>query len=82
MAALTDVQSMIRDQAKTWVKEESPIEKFRQMRDSQADLRFIPETWSGIIEMGWTGIIIPEQYGGSGLGYLTFGLVLEEMGGT
>ena len=78
MAALNDVQSMIRDQAKTWVKEESPIEKFRQMRDSQAELRFIPETWSGIIEMGWTGIIVPEKYGGSGLGYLTFGLVLEE----
>ena len=80
MAALNDVQSMIRDQAKTWVKEESPIEKFRQMRDSHADLRFIPETWSGIIEMGWTGIIVPEKYGGSGLGYLTFGLVLEEIG--
>ena len=80
MAALNEVQSMIRDQAKAWVKEESPIEKFREMRDSQADMKFIPETWSGIIEMGWTGIIVPEEYGGSGLGYLTFGLVLEELG--
>jgi alkylation response protein AidB-like acyl-CoA dehydrogenase len=32
--------------------------------------------------MGWTGIIIPEEFGGSGLGYLTLGLVLEEMGRT
>ncbi|MBA58038.1 MAG: acyl-CoA dehydrogenase [Gammaproteobacteria bacterium] len=80
MAALTEVQSMIRDQAKTWIREESPVEKFRQMRDSGSDLRYVPETWSGMIEMGWPGIIIPEQYGGSGLGYLTFGLVLEEIG--
>ena len=80
MAALNEVQSMIRDQAKAWVKEESPIEKFREMRDSQADMKFIPETWAGIIEMGWTGIIVPEEYGGSGLGYQTFGLVLEELG--
>ena len=80
MAALNEVQSMIRDQAKVWVKEESPIEKFREMRDSQADMKFIPETWAGIIEMGWTGIIVPEEYGGSGLGYQTFGLVLEELG--
>ena len=72
MAALTEVQSMIRDQAKTWIREESPVEKFRQMRDSGSDLRYVPETWSGMIEMGWPGIIIPEQYGGSGLGYLTF----------
>ena len=68
MAALNEVQSMIRDhKLKAWVKEESPIEKFREMRDSQADMKFIPETWSGIIEMGWTGIIVPEEYGGSGL---------------
>ena len=30
--------------------------------------------------MGWTGILVPEQYGGSDLGYLTFGVVLEELG--
>jgi len=33
-----------------------------------------------MVEMGWTGILVPEQYGGSDLGYLTFGVVLEELG--
>ena len=30
--------------------------------------------------MGWTGIIVPEEYGGSNLGHLTFGVILEETG--
>ena len=33
-----------------------------------------------MVSLGWPGIIVPEQYGGSGLGYQTFGLVLEELG--
>lgn len=80
MAALTEEQSMIRDQAKSWVNEQFPVSKFREMRDSGIETRFIPETWNGMVEMGWTGIIVPEQYGGSDLGYLTFGVVLEEVG--
>lgn len=80
MAALTEEQSMIRDQAKSWVNEQSPVRKFREMRDSGIEQAFLPETWTAMIDMGLTGIIIPEQYGGSDLGYLTFGLVLEETG--
>ena len=80
MAALTEEQSMIRDQAKAWVAERSPVRKFREMRDSKVEQAFLPETWNAMIEMGWPGIIIPEQYGGSNLGYLTFGVVLEEAG--
>lgn len=80
MAALTEEQTMIRDQAKSWVSEQFPVQKFREMRDKNTENNFLPETWSGMIEMGWTGIIVPEQYGGSGLGYLTFGVVLEEVG--
>lgn len=80
MAALTEEQSMIRDQAKSWVTEQSPVASFRKMRDSGVEKRFMPETWSAMIDMGWTGIIVPEAYGGSELGYLTFGVVLEESG--
>ncbi len=80
MAALSEEQSMIRDQAKAWVTEQFPVQKFREMRDSGEPRQFLPDTWSGMVELGWTGIVIPEQYGGSGLGYLTFGLVLEETG--
>lgn len=80
MAALNEEQTMIRDQAKSWVAEQAPVRNFREVRDSGAELAFAPKTWQGMVDMGWTGIIIPEEFGGSDLGYLTFGLVLEETG--
>ena len=80
MAALTSEQTLMRDQAKSWASKQAPVDKFRAMRDSGIEQRFDPQTWSEIIEMGWTGILIPEEYGGSDLDYLTFGLVLEELG--
>ena len=80
MAALTEEQSMLKDQAKSWVNEQSPVLSFRQMRDSGVETAFTAENWQAMVDMGWTGIIIPEEYGGSDLGYLTFGVVLEEMG--
>jgi alkylation response protein AidB-like acyl-CoA dehydrogenase len=80
MAVLTEEQTMIKDQAKAWVTEQAPVKKFRSMRDSGAPLGYAPETWKEIVELGWTGIVIPESYGGSGLGYLAAGLVLEEAG--
>jgi alkylation response protein AidB-like acyl-CoA dehydrogenase len=38
--------------------------------------------WNEMAEMGWAGVIIPEEYGGSNFGYLSLGLVLEELGRT
>jgi alkylation response protein AidB-like acyl-CoA dehydrogenase len=80
MAALTEEQTMIKDQAKAWATEQAPVLKFRAMRDSGAPLRFTSATWNAMVEMGWTGILVPEEYGGSDLGLLTFGVVLEELG--
>lgn len=80
MAALTEEQTMIKDQAKAWATEQAPVLKFREMRDSGSPLRFTPATWEAMVEMGWTGILVPEEYGGSDLGLLTFGVVLEELG--
>ncbi|MFT7243436.1 MAG: alkylation response protein AidB-like acyl-CoA dehydrogenase [Candidatus Azotimanducaceae bacterium] len=80
MAALNEEQTMIREQAKSWVSEQAPVRKFREVRDSGNELAFAAPTWQSMVEMGWTGIIIPEEYGGSDLGFLTFGLILEETG--
>jgi alkylation response protein AidB-like acyl-CoA dehydrogenase len=52
------------------------------MRDSGNEDGFDRAAWAEMAAMGWAGIIIPEEYGGSGLGYLTLGLVLEEAGRT
>jgi alkylation response protein AidB-like acyl-CoA dehydrogenase len=82
MAVLTEEQSMLRDAARTWTQEKSPVSAFRKMRDSGAPLGYDPAAFAEMAEMGWTGVIIPEEYGGSDFGYLSLGLVLEETGRT
>jgi len=80
MAALTEEQTMIRDQARAWATGEAPVQSFRALRDAGRLERFSPALWRAMVDMGWTGILVPELYGGSGLGLLTFGLVLQETG--
>lgn len=82
MAVLTEEQSMLRDAAKSWVQEKSPVTAFRKMRDSGAPLGYDTAAWNEMAEMGWAGVIIPEEYGGSSFGYLSLGLILEETGRT
>ncbi|MEM7218820.1 MAG: acyl-CoA dehydrogenase family protein [Pseudomonadota bacterium] len=79
MAALTEEQTLIRDQAKSWATEQAPVAKFRELRNAGSG-GFDASTWESMVELGWTGILVPEAHGGSDLGYLTFGLILEELG--
>jgi alkylation response protein AidB-like acyl-CoA dehydrogenase len=82
MAVLTEEQTMLQDQARSWTREEAPVEKFREMRDSGTEKGFAEATWAEMAAMGWAGILIPESLGGSDMDYATFGIVLEETGRT
>ena len=82
MAVLTEEQSMLRDAARTWTQEKSPVTAFRKVRDSKAELGFDAAVWSEMGEMGWAGVVVPEAYGGSEFGYVGLGLILEETGRT
>ena len=82
MAVLNEEQSMLRDAAKSWTQEKSPVTAFRKMRDSGVDIGYDAKAWNEMAEMGWAGVIIPEEYGGSAFGYLSIGLILEELGRT
>ncbi|HYD45306.1 MAG TPA: acyl-CoA dehydrogenase family protein [Phenylobacterium sp.] len=82
MAVLNEEQSMLKDAAKSWAQEKSPVTAFRKMRDSGVELGYDADAWNEMAEMGWAGVIIPEAYGGSEFGYLSLGLILEELGRT
>ncbi len=82
MAVLTEEQSMLRDAAKAWTQEKSPVSAFRKVRDAGLPLGYDPAAFAEMAEMGWTGVIIPEEFGGSNFGYLGLGLILEETGRT
>jgi alkylation response protein AidB-like acyl-CoA dehydrogenase len=80
MAALTEEQALLKEQAKSWARDEAPVAKFREMRDSGNEQGFDKAVWAAIGEMGWNGIVVPEEYGGVDMGFLTFGVVAEELG--
>lgn len=80
MAVLTEEQTLLKDQAQAWVREEANVTHFRAMRDSGSSAGFDADTWRQMVELGWTGILVPEEFGGSGMDYQTFGVVLEELG--
>ena len=82
MAVLTEEQSMLRDSAREWVRERAPVSAFRKLRDAGGEAGFDPAMFAEMAQMGWTGVVIPEAFGGSQFGYLGLGLVLEEMGRT
>ena len=83
MAVLTEEQTMLRDAAKSWSQEVSPVGALRKLRDGGSKASFDPALWGQIgQELGWAGVIVPEEYGGSAMGYLSLGLVLEETGRT
>jgi len=82
MAVLSEEQTMLRDAAKAWVGDKAPVAALRRLRDQYAPLGFDPEAWREMGEMGWTGVLIPEAFGGSDFGFRSLGLILEETGRT
>lgn len=79
---LSEEQRMVRESARAWLQDKAPVSAFRKLRDAGNADGFDPAAWTEMADMGWTGLLIPEEYGGTALGYQTLGLVLEETGRT
>ncbi len=79
---LTEEQSMLRDSARGLISDKAPVSHLRQLRDSKDETGFSRELWKTFAEMGFTGLLIPENFGGSGLGCVEAGVVMEEIGRT
>ena len=80
MAVLSEEQTMLRDMVREWADNESPVTAFRKMRNAGPAEGFDRDAWGKLAEMGLAGIVIPEEFGGSDFGYLSLGLVLEQLG--
>lgn len=77
---LNEEQQMLREAARTFLEESSPVSLFRTLRDGNET--WSPDLWRAIVEMGWSGMTIPESHGGLGFGHVGAGLVFEECGRT
>src|SRR6266516_2876693 len=79
---LTEEQSMLRDSARGLISDKAPVAHLRSLRDSKDATGFSSDLWKTFAEMGFTGLLVPENFGGSGLGYVEAGVVMEEIGRT
>jgi alkylation response protein AidB-like acyl-CoA dehydrogenase len=79
---LNEDQNMLKDSAKNFCSDNTPITQLRRLRDENDSLGFDKETWNQMVELGWSGITVPEAYGGLGFGYMGLGVVMEECGRT
>src|SRR5437773_5899760 len=79
---LTEEQSMLRDSARGLISDKAPVSHLRQLRDAKDATGFSRELWKAFAEMGFSGLLVPESFGGSGLGCVATGVVMEEIGRT
>ncbi|MGZ4312161.1 MAG: acyl-CoA dehydrogenase family protein [Solirubrobacteraceae bacterium] len=74
--ALTDEQRLIKETARDFTdKEVVP-----RARDNDRNAHFDTELVTKLAAQGYLGAIVPQEYGGAGLDYLSYGLIVEEIG--
>jgi butyryl-CoA dehydrogenase len=74
--ALTDEQQLVRDTARDFTDREI----VPRARDNDRRHHFDTELVNRIAQQGYLGAIVPTEYGGAGLDYVTYGLVVEQIG--
>jgi len=79
---LNEEQSMLRDSARGLISDKAPVSHLRQLRDAKDATGFSRDLWKAFAGMGFSGLLVPENFGGSGLGCVEAGVVMEEIGRT
>ena len=79
---LTEEQEFLRDTAKDFAQERTPIAHFRSLRDNNDQNLWDKDIWQEMVNLGWSGILIPEEFGGSYFGVAGISVILQECGKT
>ena len=75
---LSEEQEMLKTSARDFLQRECPKKLVKQLDES--DEGYSPELWRKMAQLGWLGLLFPEEYGGSGGSFLDLVVLLEEMG--
>lgn len=75
---LNEEQRLLQTSAKEFIKQEMPITAFREVRANGSG--FDRSAWGKMAELGWAGMVIPEEFDGLDFGFMGLGAVLEQMG--
>ncbi|MGH2728251.1 MAG: acyl-CoA dehydrogenase family protein [Actinomycetota bacterium] len=74
----TDEQRMLAQTARAFLEASSPTSVVRELERSDAG--FSADHWGAIARLGWTGLLVPDDYGGAGRGLLDLVVLCEEFG--
>ena len=74
----SDDQKFLQEEAKKFLEKENSVNRNRSVLENEESLDV--DLWNKIVALGWTGIRIPEEYGGLGLGHLELCVIAEELG--
>lgn len=77
---LNEEQLMLKESAAGFLTEKATVAHLRALRDSADERGCSDDVWQEMVQMGWAGIAIAEDFGGLGYGYTGLGLVLEQVG--
>lgn len=75
---LSEEQEMLQRIARDFLANECPKELVRGMEEDEKG--YSPELWRKMADLGWMGLVLPDEYGGMGGSFLDMAILLEEMG--
>ena len=75
---LNEEQTMLKDSAKDFCANNTPIGQLRKLRDESSADGFDRGSWKGMVDLGWAAIPWGEEHGGLAFGYKGLGVVTEE----
>ena len=79
---LSEDQELLAKTALDFARQHSPVSRVRELRDRDDATGFSRALWKQMAELGWVGILIPEEHGGAGMGFADLAVVLEALGRT
>ena len=75
---LSEVQQMLKSSAQEFLAQECPLSLVRELEEDPRG--YSDGLWRQIVELGWTGVVFPEQFGGTGGDFMDLSVLLEETG--
>jgi alkylation response protein AidB-like acyl-CoA dehydrogenase len=75
----TEEQEFLRSTAREFLANECPMTLVREIAENDPK-GYRPDLWKQMAELGWLGLLVPEEYGGAGLGFVDLVVILEETG--
>ncbi|MDZ7728502.1 MAG: acyl-CoA dehydrogenase family protein [Dehalococcoidia bacterium] len=75
---LSEEQELLKNSAREFLEKECPEEHVRAMEEDEKG--YSPELWKKMADLGWQGLMIPEEHGGADFSFLDLSILVEEFG--